>query len=79
MSNLVFARALRCSGIDAGSLRALAGVTYEKQISTTREVCSESPALYFQNQAFNAMTPQADGWLTQEVQDYLDVIQQGDA
>ncbi len=79
MSNLVFARALRCSGIDAGSLSALAGVTYEKQISTTREVCSESPALYFQIQAFNAMTPQAAGWLTQAIQDYLDVIQQGDA
>lgn len=79
MSNLVFARALMCSGIDAGSLLALAGVTYEKQIGTTREVCNESPALYFQIQAFNAMTPQAAGWLTQAVQDYLDVIQQGDA
>ena len=76
LSNLAFARALSHSDIDASELAMLAGVTFQKQVATTHEVCRENPSLYYQIQAFNPGATQAVEWLVQAIEDFAETVRQ---
>ena len=54
LSNFVFARALSHSKLSAADLDEVAGVTFTKQLVTTREVTAENPGLYFEIQALES-------------------------
>ena len=56
--NLVFARALAASPLDAAEMRETASTTFHQQARTTAEVAGENPALYFEIQALNPHTPE---------------------
>jgi len=71
LTNLVFARALERSGVNAGSTAEVAGVTYHKQIATTREVTEENPQLYFEIQALNAGGAEVGDLLRQSLDEWL--------
>jgi chorismate mutase/prephenate dehydrogenase len=79
LANLVFARALSLSSVGAADLAAVAGVTFTKQLGTTREVTAENPSLYFEIQALNSLTPETGIWLRQALDEWLDVVEADDA
>ena len=74
LSNLVFARAISHSAVPAEDMVQVAGVTFEKQMTTTREVVAENPALYFEIQALNALTPEVADWLREATDEWLSAI-----
>jgi chorismate mutase / prephenate dehydrogenase len=78
LSNLVYARALSRSGVPAADMAEVAGVTFQKQMRTTREVVAENPALYYEIQALNALTPELGQWLGEAVQEWLAAVAAGD-
>jgi chorismate mutase / prephenate dehydrogenase len=79
LANLVFARAISHSSLSALELDEVAGVTFTKQLSTTREVAAENPGLYYEIQVLNRTTPETARWLRQALDDWLTVIGNGDA
>jgi chorismate mutase/prephenate dehydrogenase len=79
LSNLVFARALSHSGVTASEMAEVAGVTFTKQLATTREVTDENPELYFQIQQLNPSTPETAGWLVQAVEEFAATVAGADA
>jgi len=79
LTNLVFARALSHSPVSAAELSEVAGVTFTKQLGTTHEVAAENPGLYFEIQALNQLTPETGKWLRQALDEWLGVVETGDA
>ena len=79
LANLVFARAVSHSSLSATELAEVAGVTFTKQLATTREVAAENPGLYFEIQVLNRTTPETGRWLRQALDEWLTVIDSGDA
>jgi prephenate dehydrogenase len=57
----------------------VAGVTFTKQLGTTREVTSENPGLYFEIQHLNPITPETGRWLRQSLDEWLAAIENGQA
>jgi chorismate mutase/prephenate dehydrogenase len=78
LANLVFARALSHSSVGASKLTEVAGVTFTKQLATTREVAAENPGLYFEIQALNRLTPQTGKWLRQALEEWLAAVESDD-
>jgi prephenate dehydrogenase/chorismate mutase len=78
LANLVFARALSHSSVGAAELSEVAGVTFTKQLGTTREVTGENPGLYFEIQALNHLTPETGKWLRQALDEWLAAIESDD-
>lgn len=78
LANLVFARALRRSGVTAGALAEVAGVTFSRQLATTSEVSRENPELYFQIQALNRLTPDTGRWLVEAAEELVGLVVAGD-
>lgn len=78
LANLVFARALSHSSVDASELADVAGVTFTKQLATTREVAGENPGLYFEIQALNKLTPDTGEWLRQALDEWLTAVASDD-
>jgi len=76
LANLVFARALVHSGIGSSDLAEVAGVTFGRQIATTREVASENPSLYYEIQALNELTPETGRWLRRALDEWMDAVAQ---
>jgi chorismate mutase/prephenate dehydrogenase len=79
LSNLVFARALSHSNLTAADLDEVAGVTFTKQLGTTREVTGENPGLYYEIQALNETTPETGRCLRQALDEWLSAVENGDA
>ena len=79
LSNLVFARALAHSGVAAADLIRVAGVTFDRQLATTREVTEENSDLYFQIQDLNPSTPDTACWLTTALTELMTAIRNHDA
>ena len=80
LANLVFARALVHSGVGSPELAEVAGVTYGRQMATTREVADENPSLYYEIQALNEPTPDTGRWLRLALDEWMEAVQQpGDA
>jgi chorismate mutase/prephenate dehydrogenase len=79
LANLVFARAILHSGVRADELAEVAGVTFGRQIETTREVASENPDLYFEIQALNGVTPDTGRWLARSLDEWLGAVESRDA
>jgi chorismate mutase/prephenate dehydrogenase len=79
LTNLVFARALSHSPVSATELSEVAGVTFTKQLATTREVAAENPGLYFEIQALNQLTPETGKWLRQALEEWLITVETNDA
>jgi chorismate mutase/prephenate dehydrogenase len=79
LANLVFARALAHSHMAASDLEEVAGVTFNKQLGTTAEVAAENPGLYYEIQALNAITPETGRWLRQALDEWLGVVEAGNA
>jgi chorismate mutase/prephenate dehydrogenase len=79
LANLVFARALAHSQLAASELEEVAGVTFNKQLGTTAEVAAENPGLYYEIQALNAITPETGRWLRQALDEWLGVVEAGNA
>lgn len=79
LSNLVFARALSHSSLTAADLDEVAGVTFTKQLGTTREVTGENPGLYFEIQALNEATPETGRWLRKALDEWLGAVDSGDS
>ena len=80
LANLVFARALVLSEVGAAELAEVAGVTFGRQLETTREVAGENPSLYYEIQALNGLTPETGRWLREALDDWLGAIDEpGDA
>ena len=78
LANLVFARALGHSGLPFGELGSASGVTFLKQVATTRDVVGENPELYYEIQALNAITPDTFAWFERALTDYRRAIEKGD-
>lgn len=78
LSNLVFARALSHSNVTAVDLAEVAGVTFNKQLRTTREVTAENPDLYYEIQTLNDLTPATGDWLREALEEWLGVVGMGD-
>jgi chorismate mutase/prephenate dehydrogenase len=78
LANLVFARALSHSAVDASDLSEVAGVTFTKQLATTREVTAENPGLYFEIQALNRLTPETGKWLRQALEEWVGAVESRD-
>ncbi|MEE4271916.1 MAG: prephenate dehydrogenase/arogenate dehydrogenase family protein [Thermoanaerobaculales bacterium] len=76
LANLVFARALVLSEVGADELAEVAGVTFGRQLETTREVASENPSLYYEIQALNGLTPETGRWLREALDDWLEAIEE---
>lgn len=74
LSNLVFARSLLHSGVEAHEMMEAAGVTFCKQLGTTREVSEENPGLYFEIQALNSITPETGRWLETSLGEWLQAV-----
>jgi len=79
LSNLVFARALSHSSLTAADLDEVAGVTFTKQLGTTREVAGENPGLYYEIQVLNEATPETGRYLRRSLDEWLGVVETGDA
>jgi chorismate mutase/prephenate dehydrogenase len=75
LANLVFARALSHSSVAASDLTEVAGVTFTKQLATTREVAAENPGLYFEIQTLNRLTPETGKWLRQALDEWLAAVE----
>jgi len=78
LANLVFARALSHSSVAASELTEVAGVTFTKQLATTREVAAENPGLYFEIQTLNKLTPETGTWLRQALDEWLAAVASDD-
>jgi chorismate mutase/prephenate dehydrogenase len=78
LTNLMFARAIVHSGLSAGALAEVAGVTFGRQITTTREVASENPDLYYEIQALNGVTPETGAWLERALAEWLSAVSDRD-
>jgi chorismate mutase/prephenate dehydrogenase len=78
LANLVYARALSCSGLTAERLVEVAGVTFQKQIATTLEVVAENPGLYYEIQALNPATPEIAEWLRDSIDRWQHAIEDRD-
>jgi len=78
LANLVFARALVHSGVGATELAEVAGVTFGRQMATTREVASENPSLYYEIQALNELTPDTGRWLRASLDEWLEAVERPD-
>lgn len=78
LTNLMFARAIVHSGLSAGALAEVAGVTFGRQITTTREVASENPDLYYEIQALNGVTPETGAWLERALTEWLSAVSDRD-
>ncbi len=78
LANLVFARALVHSGVGSADLAEVAGVTFGRQIATTREVASENPSLYYEIQALNELTPETGRWLHRALDEWMEAVEQPD-
>ena len=78
LANLTFARALSHSSIDSTDLSEVAGVTFTKQLGTTREVTAENPGLYFEIQTLNKLTPETGKWLRQALEEWLVAVETND-
>ena len=78
LANLVFARALVLSEVGAAALAEVAGVTFGRQLDTTREVAGENPSLYYEIQALNQLTPETGRWLREALDDWLGAIEEPD-
>jgi chorismate mutase/prephenate dehydrogenase len=76
--NLAYARALALAGAGPRALHEVAGVTFSRQLATTREVASESPDLYYEIQALNAHTAEAAASLREALGDWLGALAAGD-
>jgi chorismate mutase/prephenate dehydrogenase len=79
LANLVFARALVHPGVGAAELGEVAGVTFGRQMATTREVAGENPSLYYEIQALNELTPETGSWLRRALDEWLDAAARPDA
>lgn len=79
LANLVFARALVHSGVGSPELAEVAGVTFGRQIATTREVTSENPSLYYEIQALNELTPETGRWLRTALDEWMEAVEQPDS
>ena len=55
--NLLFARCLCDSGRGPEEFAGASSTTFEKQLRTAQEVCSENPRLYFDIQNMNPLSP----------------------
>jgi chorismate mutase/prephenate dehydrogenase len=75
LANLVFARALSHSSVGSAELAEVAGVTFTKQLATTREVAAENPGLYFEIQVLNHLTPETGRLLRQALDEWLTVVE----
>ncbi len=78
LTNLMFARAIVHSGLSADALAEVAGVTFGRQITTTREVASENPDLYYEIQALNGVTPETGSWLESALTEWLSAVSDRD-
>jgi prephenate dehydrogenase len=78
LANLVFARAVAHSGVGGAELAEVAGVTFARQIATTREVTAENPALYYEIQALNRLTPDTGRWLREALEEWLEAVAEPD-
>jgi len=78
LANLVFARALVHSGVGSADLAEVAGVTFGRQIATTREVASENPSLYYEIQTLNELTPETGRWLRRSLDEWMEAVDQPD-
>jgi chorismate mutase/prephenate dehydrogenase len=78
LSNLVFARAIVHSGVGSSELAEVAGVTFGRQLETTREVASENPSLYYEIQALNSLTPETGRWLRDAIDEWLAAVEEPD-
>ncbi len=78
LANLVFARALVHSGVGSADLAEVAGVTFGRQIATTREVASENPSLYYEIQSLNELTPETGRWLRRALDEWMEAVEQPD-
>jgi chorismate mutase/prephenate dehydrogenase len=76
--NLVFGRALASSDVSAAELVEVAGVTFHKQLATTREVASENPELYYEIQALNQTAPEGVALLERSLAEWGEVIAKAD-
>jgi len=76
--NLVYSRAVQQSGLTAAELGTVAGVTFGKQIRTSREVVGENPRLYFEIQALGGFTPFIAKLLHGAVDDWQAFVSTGD-
>jgi len=78
LANLVFARALVLSEVGPADLAEVAGVTFGRQLDTTREVAAENPSLYYEIQSLNQLTPETGRWLHTALDEWLDAVQYPD-
>jgi prephenate dehydrogenase/chorismate mutase len=78
LSNLALARALSRSGRSFGDLQAVAGVTFAKQMATTREVVAENAALYYEIQELCAPLADAGRLLRNSLADFGADVSRGD-
>jgi prephenate dehydrogenase/chorismate mutase len=78
LANLVFARAVSLSGVGSPELAEVAGVTFDRQIKTTREVTGENPSLYYEIQALNRLTPETGRWLHRALDEWLAAVEHPD-
>jgi chorismate mutase/prephenate dehydrogenase len=78
LSNFVYARAVSYSGLTADDMVKVAGVTFQKQMKTTYELVAENPALNYEIQAYNTMTNDVAGWLSEAAEDWLTAVTEGD-
>jgi chorismate mutase / prephenate dehydrogenase len=76
LANLVFARALVHSGVGSTELAEVAGVTFGRQIATTREVARENPSLYYEIQTLNEVTPETGRWLRRALDEWMEAVGQ---
>jgi len=78
LANLVFARALVHSGVGSTELAEVAGVTYGRQMATTREVADENPSLYYEIQSLNELTPETGRWLRLALDEWMEAVERPD-
>ena len=78
LANLVFARALVLSKVGPADLAEVAGVTFGRQLDTTREVAAENPSLYYEIQSLNQLTPETGRWLHTALDEWLDAVEYSD-
>ncbi len=76
--NLVYSRGVQLSGIAATDLAEVAGVTFGKQMRTSREVVGENPRLYFEIQALGGFTPFIGELLHRAVDEWQSAVADGD-
>jgi chorismate mutase/prephenate dehydrogenase len=78
LSNFIYAGALGRSGVAAKSLAEVAGVTFQKQMKSAGELVGENPALNYEIQAFNSLSPEIAGWLRESVDEWAAAIESED-